>query len=178
MIRLLVCDFDGCMTDNHVYVDAVGNESVRCSRADGIGIEKVKALGIDVAVITNELGTTPAVARCHKLGIKCIQTEDKLGALMLLAMDAHIDLKDVAYVGNDDNDLPCLKAVGYPWVVWDSSRSLEKQFSDLKFMIEPYGNPFPGLISLDPQKISVTKAKGGDGAVREVWEWIVAQCST
>ena len=53
-INLIVYDFDGVMTDNKVYVDQNGNEMVRVNRADGLGIAKIKKLGINQIIISTE----------------------------------------------------------------------------------------------------------------------------
>ena len=62
-------DFDGVFTNNYVYVSEDGSESVRCSRQDGIGLSKLKALKIDLYVVSSE--TNPVVRkRCSKLEIE------------------------------------------------------------------------------------------------------------
>ena len=55
MISLLISDFDGVFTDNSVYVNENGLESVRCSRADGIGIKKLIKSGVDFIVCSSEI---------------------------------------------------------------------------------------------------------------------------
>ena len=71
-IRLVVFDFDGVFTDNSVYTDEKGHESVRCSRFDGIGLARLRTLGIDAFVLSTE--TNPVVsARCRKLKLPCLQ---------------------------------------------------------------------------------------------------------
>ena len=52
--KLIVYDFDGVMTNNKVYVDQNGNEMVRVNRADGLGIAKIKKLGINQIIISTE----------------------------------------------------------------------------------------------------------------------------
>ncbi len=125
-VKLLALDFDGVLTTNQVYVFEDGSEAVICSRADGVGIAKVRALGIQVIVISAE--TSPVVgARCDKLGLLYYQgIKDKLAILASVADRAGIDLADVAYVGNDVGDLDCLKAVGHPYVVADAEREILK----------------------------------------------------
>ena len=89
-------------------------------------------------------------ARCRKLKIKCVQgCEDKLGVLTKELKTHKVDLKDAAFVGNDVNDAPCLKAVGLPIVVRDAH-------PDVRHLAK-----------------YTTKALGGNGAVREVCDLIV-----
>jgi 3-deoxy-D-manno-octulosonate 8-phosphate phosphatase (KDO 8-P phosphatase) len=143
-IRLVAFDFDGVFTDNAVYVFQDGSEVVRCFRGDGLGLEKLRGLGIDVAIISTE--TNPVVsARARKLGIPCVQNcKDKRAALEDMARGKGISLAEVAFVGNDINDLPCLTAVGFPVIVQDAHPD-----------VIPYGR-------------YRTTSPGGRGAVREL----------
>lgn len=143
-IRLVAFDFDGVFTDNMVYVFENGSEAVRCFRSDGIGLKKLKQAGIETVIISTE--ANPVVsARAHKLKIRCFQNcEDKRKILESLAQEMNISLADIAFVGNDINDRPCLTCVGLPIVVQDAH---------------------PDVLSLALYR---TKTRGGHGAVREV----------
>jgi 3-deoxy-D-manno-octulosonate 8-phosphate phosphatase (KDO 8-P phosphatase) len=143
-IRLVAFDFDGVFTDNKVYVFQDGTEAVRCHRGDGIGLEKLKCLGVDCVVVSTEVN--PIVgARGQKLGVPCVQgCQDKRVALEAIVRERRLSLEQVAFLGNDVNDRSCLEIVGLPMVVQDAH-------SD--------------VISL---ALYQTKAKGGEGAVREV----------
>ena len=143
-IRLVAFDFDGVFTDNMVYVLQDGLEAVRCFRGDGIGLRKLDRADIETVVISTE--TNPVVsARCNKLGIRCVQAcEDKRGALEKMSQEMGISLAQVAFVGNDINDLPCLTCVGLPIVVQDAH---------------------PDVV---PCARYQTQARGGHGAVREI----------
>jgi N-acylneuraminate cytidylyltransferase len=111
-VRLICFDFDGVMTDNRVLVMEDGSEGVLCNRSDGLGLERLRAAGMPVAVVSKERNPVVA-ARCRKLKIPCHQgIEDKLPAVRGLAADHGIALADIAYVGNDINDLACMGAVG------------------------------------------------------------------
>jgi YrbI family 3-deoxy-D-manno-octulosonate 8-phosphate phosphatase len=119
-IRLVVFDFDGVFTDNHVWVDGDGGETVRCCRADGLGLRRLREAGVDSLVVSME--TAPVVgARARKLGVACLQgIEDKLPVLRKEAAARGIGLDAIAYVGNDVNDAECLEAVGLPVVPADA----------------------------------------------------------
>jgi YrbI family 3-deoxy-D-manno-octulosonate 8-phosphate phosphatase len=127
-----------------VYVLQDGAEAVRCNRSDGIGLQKLKKLGIATAIISTE--SNPVVsARAQKLKIRCFQNcEDKRKTLKSLAQEMDISLAEIAFVGNDINDRPCLTCVGLPIVVQDAH---------------------PDVLSHARYR---TKAPGGHGAVREV----------
>jgi 3-deoxy-D-manno-octulosonate 8-phosphate phosphatase (KDO 8-P phosphatase) len=143
-IRLIAFDFDGVFTDNSVYVFEDGREAVRCNRSDGMGLAKLTALGIATVVISTE--PNPVVsARSRKLKIDCIQDcADKRAAIDQVAGNLGLTLEQVAFIGNDINDLPCLTAVGLPIVV---------------------GDAHPDVV---PYASYQTKHLGGHGAVREV----------
>lgn len=143
-VRLVVFDFDGVLTDNTVLVATDGTESVRCWRSDGLGLRKLSELGLEMFVLSTE--TNPVVAvRCAKLGLPYRQgCEDKAAALAELAAARGLSLGEVAYVGNDINDLACLERVGLPVIVADAHPSVH------------------GVARWR------TAASGGRGAVREV----------
>ncbi len=143
-IRLVAFDFDGVFTDNTVYVLRDGSEMVRCFRGDGLGLRKLEQAGIETVIISTE--TDPVVSvRSRKLGIRCIQgCEDKKGALETIVKEMGISMAQVAFLGNDINDLSCLTSVGLPMVVQDAH---------------------PDVI---PHAQYQTKRQGGHGAVREI----------
>ena len=81
-IKLIVYDFDGVMTNNKVYIDGNGNELVQVNRADGLGVSKIKKLGIEQIIISTE-GNSVVTARARKLGIPCLQgIDNKKDSLM------------------------------------------------------------------------------------------------
>ena len=143
-IRLIAFDFDGVFTDNMVYVLQDGTEAVRCYRSDGIGLSKLKALGIELIIISTE--ANPVVsARANKLKVRCIQDcRDKRAELERLAEELNITLNEIAFVGNDVNDHSCLAGVGLPIVVQDA---------------------FPEVAAIARYQ---TRRPGGHGAVREI----------
>ena len=149
-VKLVVFDFDGVFTDNTVHVSQDGVESVSCWRGDGLGLAKLKRAGIHIAIVSTE--TNPVVsARSRKLDVRCVQgCDDKAAAVRALASEHGITLADVAFVGNDINDLACLQTVGLPIVVHDAHHDV-------------LGAAFHR-----------TTASGGRGAVREVCDAIVA----
>jgi N-acylneuraminate cytidylyltransferase len=119
-IGLLVFDFDGVMTDDRVWVDQEGHESVAASRRDGLGIAMLRKAGIPMVVLSTE--TNPIVtARCRKLELTAIQgVDDKGAALRSLLQERKLDPQHVVYLGNDVNDLPCFPLVGCAVVVADA----------------------------------------------------------
>ena len=150
-IRLLVLDFDGVLTDNRVWVTDAGSESVVCSRSDGLGLSLLKDTNIEVLVLSTE--TNPVVSvRCKKLGIDCFQgLQDKAAVLEKLVSERGLDMLQVCYVGNDVNDLECLRLAGYGIVVADAHPA-----------------------TFDEADLVLNK-KGGQGAVRELCDMLLSQ---
>jgi YrbI family 3-deoxy-D-manno-octulosonate 8-phosphate phosphatase len=123
-IRLIAFDFDGVFTDNMVYVLQDGSEAVRCCRGDGIGLQKLKKMGIETVIISTE--ANPVVsARARKLNIRCLQDcQDKRRTLENIVRESGISLEEVAFIGNDINDLECLSRVGLPIIVNDAHQDV------------------------------------------------------
>jgi D-sedoheptulose 7-phosphate isomerase len=149
-ISLVVFDFDGVMTDNRVRVHESGDEAVWCHRGDGLGIARLREAAFDVIVLSTE--ANPVVtARCRKLNIQAIQScDDKLTALQQFAAERNLSPGQIAYVGNDINDLACMAWVSWPIAVADAVPEVR---AAAKW---------------------VTQLPGGGGAVREVADLLVA----
>lgn len=150
LVQVVVFDFDGVFTDNAVYVASDGTEMVRCSRADGLGLRKLEALGKSPMILSTEVNPVVGV-RARKLKIPCTQgCDDKLTALRTIAAERGVGLDAFAFVGNDVNDAECLANVGLPIVVADAH---------------------PDVVELGLYR---TRTLGGHGAVREVCDLIHA----
>ena len=119
-VRLAVFDFDGVFTDNSVWVNEHGEESVRCCRADGFGLRRLREVGVEAVILTTE-AVPIAATRARKLEVECRHgLGDKLAALREESERAGVRLEETAYVGNDINDAGCLEAVGLPVVPADA----------------------------------------------------------
>jgi len=143
-IKLIVFDFDGVFTDNSVIVDQNGVESVRCSRSDGLGLRLLDKINIQYCIISSEVNPVVTI-RAKKLKIDVTQGHnDKLVILREIINTKNLKMNNIAYVGNDINDIDCLQVVGLPIAVADA---------------------FPEVLSISKYK---TSRLGGYGAVREV----------
>ena len=119
-IGLVVLDFDGVFTDNRVWVNEHGEESVACWRGDGIGLRRLDEVDVPYVIVSTEPNAVVA-RRAEKLRARCVQgVDDKLGVVRAEAEAAGVPLERVAYVGNDVNDATCLEAVGLPVVPADA----------------------------------------------------------
>ncbi len=149
---LIVFDFDGVMTDNRVWVDQDGRESVAANRSDSLGLELLrKTTPIRSFVLSKE--TNPVVAaRCRKLNLPMLQAvNDKLGALRRLFAEQGVDPANVIYMGNDVNDLPCFPLVGCAVVPADAHPQVQCE-ADV-----------------------ILRNSGGHGAVRELCDLLLAR---
>ncbi len=119
-VRFAVFDFDGVFTDNRVWTNERGEESVACWRGDALGLRRLEEVGVEALILSTE--TNEAVgARGRKIQAEVVQgVADKLPVLREEAARRGIPLEDTAYVGNDVNDASCLEAVGLAVVPADA----------------------------------------------------------
>lgn len=150
-VELVVMDFDGVMTDDCVIVDQNGIESVRCSRADGMGIRLLRESGMKIVVLSSERNPV-VMTRCKKLNLECIHGVLKKGDILENYLkEKEINPQNVIYVGNDINDLPCFSLVGCAVVPADA-HNVVKNAADI-----------------------VLLHNGGEGAVRELCDMLLNQ---
>ncbi|WP_121756890.1 KdsC family phosphatase [Helicobacter felis] len=147
-IKVFLCDCDGTLTDGGMYYLEDGQQFKKFSVADGIGFELLKSAGIKTGILTGEV--TPIVEhRAKKLKVDYLyqgcSPQGKLKAAREICAKEGISLEQVAYVGDDVNDLPLLEQVGLKACVQNAQESLKA---------------LPGIILLNTQ--------GGQGALREL----------
>lgn len=150
-IRMLVLDVDGVLTDCRVFMDEDGEWRRFFSIRDGYGLHRLKSFGIKTAVITGSKARD-IQERIRHLNIDFFYEGqlDKLPLLEELAQTSGLDFEEMAYVGDDDFDIPLLKKVGFSATVPDAMENVIE--------IVDY----------------VTKRPAGNGAVREVCEMLIA----
>lgn len=146
---LVVLDFDGTMTDDRVYVDQDGRETVRCHRADGWGVRLLRQAGVPVVCVSSERNRVVA-QRCRKLGIAVIGGAlDKAAAIRRALARRRVPASRCVFLGNGLNDVPALRLVGWPVVVRDAHPAAKRAAR------------------------TVLAARGGEGAVLELAERII-----
>jgi 3-deoxy-D-manno-octulosonate 8-phosphate phosphatase (KDO 8-P phosphatase) len=145
-IEAIVFDFDGVLTDNKVYLDQDGKESVSCSRADGLAFDVLHELKKPTYILSTE--KNPVVtARANKLKIHAIQgISNKVDGIKNLAVKEDFDLQRTLYIGNDLNDYRVMQLCGYTACPADSHKKI-KEISNI-----------------------ILKTSGGNGIVRELLE--------
>lgn len=150
-IRLFATDVDGVLTDAGMYYSESGDEWKKFNTRDGMGIKLLQKAGLMTAIVTMEQ-TKLVARRAEKLAIPELHQgiRDKLAVLREMAARHGLTLEQVAYIGDDVNDVEALKAVG--------------------FSASPADGAPPVLAVVD----YVCGEKGGEGAVREVADMILA----
>lgn len=146
-IKLLITDSDGVLTDGGMYYTENGDELKKFNTKDGMGVQLLRENGIKTAIITGE-NAESVIRRGKKLNIDEVHlgVKEKAPLVRELAQKYDISLSQVAYIGDDINDLEAIKIVGFGCSVQDSTEEVKK--------VSRY----------------ITKAKGGQGALREVAE--------
>ena len=150
-IKLLALDVDGVLTDGTIYISPAGEVFKGFNAKDGMGISCALRNNLQIAVITGR--QSPIVERrCEELGIKLFMqgVKDKRLALQKMAQELGLTREEIAYMGDDLNDIPAFKASGLNFV------------------------PADGSIEVLAVADIITKAKGGRGAVREAITMILA----
>jgi N-acylneuraminate cytidylyltransferase len=121
-IKIIVCDFDGVVTDNLVLTDQDGRETISASRSDSMHIKTLREKGIELMILSSE--PNPVVlARAKKIGVEAIHNvglKDKGRALQEILAQKSIRAEQVIYIGNDLNDLPCFEIAGWNIAVADA----------------------------------------------------------
>lgn len=119
-IRLVVFDFDGVFTDNRVWTNERGEESIACWRGDAHGLRRLEEVGVEHFILSTEVNPSVS-ARARKIEATCIQgVADKAPVLREEVARRGLSLEETAYVGNDVNDAECLELVGLPVVPADA----------------------------------------------------------
>jgi len=161
-IKLIATDFDGVLTNNQVIHNQNGIESVIRSRADSQGIDLLYDAGlydkidyrsinhkVDIIIMSRE--SNPIVKSvAEKIKVKCLDSKyNKIEALEKEVQKRSLDYSEVLFIGNDINDIECMKKAGIGVAVADS---------------------FPQVLNIAGY---ITRKKGGEGAFREVCELIL-----
>ena len=146
-IKLLVMDVDGTLTDGKIYMSAEGEMMKAFNIKDGYAIAHLGEKHIVPVIITGRSSKILA-KRCQELGIEELYQgiEDKVAKLLAICKKYQIEPNNVAYIGDDLNDLECMKICGYSAAPADAAKEV--------------------LASVD----YICKHRGGEGAVREFIE--------
>lgn len=150
-LKLFATDVDGVLTDAGMYYGESGEELKKFNTRDGMGIKLLQAEGVMIAIITMEQ-TKIVARRAKKLGITEVfqGAKDKVSVLTHLSEKFNIPFEQMAYMGDDVNDVGALQTVGYAAAPADCVDQVR--------LVVHY----------------LCQKKGGEGAVREVIDMILA----
>jgi N-acylneuraminate cytidylyltransferase len=150
-VKMIICDFDGVVTDNLVLTDENGKETVSASRSDSMHIKTLREKGVEVMILSSE--PNPVVkARAKKMGVEAIHgigMQDKGRVMREVLEQKKVRAEEVIYIGNDLNDLPCFEIAGWSVAVADA---------------------YPEVLRAADH---VLTKNGGHGAVRELCEIVL-----
>lgn len=146
-IKLFLTDVDGTLTDGGMYYSAQGDVMKKFNTRDGMGLQLIQQSGVKTGIVTSE-NTEIVSRRAAKLGVDYLvqgrRYGGKLDAVLEICRDLAIDPSEVAYIGDDVNCEPLLRAVGVAACPADAMPQVKR---------------IPG--------INIMTLKGGDGCVRE-----------
>ena len=146
-VKLLITDVDGVMTDCGMYYSQKGDELKKFNTRDGMAIELLKEYGMKIAIITKE-NTKIVEQRAKKLKIDNVfqGIDDKIFVLESLKNKYGLDYSEIAYIGDDVNDIPVLEMVGFSYCPNNAVDNVKKICT------------------------GIAKENGGNGVIREFYE--------
>ena len=149
-IKLLAMDVDGVLTDGRMYYSENGDELKKFNTKDGKGIELLRQIGVKTAIVTQEK-TKMVEKRAKKLKVDYLYqgVDDKIQIIKEIAEKEKLKMGQIAYIGDDLNDLPLLKKVGFS------------------------ATPADGSIENKREVAYICQKNGGDGCVRELSDLII-----
>ena len=150
LVKLLILDVDGVLTDGGIYFDDNGSEFKRFNALDGHGIKMLRNFGVEIAIISAR-NTECVSHRIKNLGLEHYYPgqSNKSKAYKQLLLKLNMDSKHVAYVGDDVIDLPVMSKVALPIAVANAHEFVKEH------------------------AIAITNKSGGHGAIREVCDAIL-----
>ena len=149
-LRMLVCDVDGVLTDGGIILDGNSGEYKRFDVQDGMGITMIRKAGLLAGIITGrKSGVVKRRAEELKFDEICQGFFWKEEALEQLLDKHQLRESQIAYIGDDLLDIPVLRRVGLPIAVQNARPEVKAS------------------------SLYTSSASGGQGAVREIVEWIL-----
>ena len=129
--KILFTDFDGCLTDDRVWLNQDGEEFVAANRKDGLAVKRLKNLGIQIVITSTETNEV-VLARGTKMGVEVLQgLSDKAESIDQYLKQKNLSWKDVWYIGNDINDIGAIRKAKFSFCPSDAVKIIKKEV-DLK----------------------------------------------
>jgi YrbI family 3-deoxy-D-manno-octulosonate 8-phosphate phosphatase len=150
--KIVFTDFDGCLTDDRVWLNQDGEEFVAANRKDGLAVKRLKNLGIQVVITSTETNKV-VLARGNKMGVEVLQgLSDKAESIEQYLEQKNFSWNDVWYIGNDVNDLGAIRKVKFSICPSDAIKAVKKEV-DLKLKSKGGYGVLSELASLLESKI-------------------------
>ena len=149
-VRLLILDVDGVLTNGQFFLGPNGQEYKAFHAQDGYGLKQIQKTGIDIAIISGRQSASVSL-RARELGIQHLfqNVKDKMKVLEPLLKRLDLTLNECAYVGDDTPDLNVMQQVGLACTVANATPSIK------------------AIAHFETQRC------GGEGAVREICDWLL-----
>jgi YrbI family 3-deoxy-D-manno-octulosonate 8-phosphate phosphatase len=146
-IKMLIFDVDGVMTDAGMYYSESGEESKRFNSRDGLAIRNLNKLGWKTGIISHGININLIKRRADLLGISHVYAGNrpKTDVMAEWCNELNLSFSQIAFIGDDINDLPIIRVVGFSACPADALNAVKKEVN------------------------MVLSSRGGDGAIRE---WI------
>ncbi len=124
--KIIFTDFDGCLTDDRVWLNLDGEEFVAANRKDGLAVKRLKNLGIQVIIASTETNKV-VLARGNKMGVDVLQgLADKAEAIEQYLKQKGLSWNDIWYIGNDVNDLGAIERANLSICPADAVKKVRK----------------------------------------------------
>jgi YrbI family 3-deoxy-D-manno-octulosonate 8-phosphate phosphatase len=124
--KIIITDFDGCLTDDSVILTKFGIEKVKVNRKDGLAVKRIKKLGIDVLIATSEKNSV-VDRRAAKMGVRILKgLDNKAQAISNFLEENSLAWDQVWYIGNDVNDLETMSKAKISFCPIDASPEIFK----------------------------------------------------
>ena len=149
-IKMFLTDCDGCLTDAGMYYSERGDELKKFNTRDGMAFKLLREKGIITGIVTSE-SVDLNRRRAEKLKLDILESgcSDKAAIVRRLSEERNIPLENIAYIGDDINDLEVIKMVGFGCCPNDAIHEVK--------IISDY----------------IAKAKGGEGVIREITSMVI-----
>jgi len=129
--KVIFTDFDGCLTDDRVWLNQEGEEFIAANRKDGLAVQRLKKIDIQIVITSTETNKV-VLARGNKIGVEVLQgLADKAEAIDKYLKQKNLNWDDVWYIGNDVNDLGAIARAQFSLCPVDAVKKVKKSVNQI-----------------------------------------------
>ena len=129
--KVIFTDFDGCLTDDRVWLNLDGEEFVAANRKDGLAVQRLKKINVKIVITSTETNKV-VLARGNKLGVEVLQgLANKAEAIDKYLKQNNLIWDDVWYIGNDVNDLGAIAKAHFSLCPFDAVKKVKKSVNQV-----------------------------------------------